>query len=274
MTLDAATAVEGADGRFRAELSRDWEIWGPNGGYVASLALRAAGEVATVQRPASINCHFVRAPAFAPVQIDARVLHGGRRSEAIAVAIEQDGRLVTQAIVRTAAPAPGYEMQHRRAPEVPGPAEIPADEGAPYPFWDNLERRPLPRADGEPTCREWIRFRPRPTFDEPFVDAARALILLDTFGWPAAYGQVGDGGDFIAPSLDITAWFHRSTDHAEWLLIDETCTSGADGLLAAEGHVWDEAGTLLASGGAQLCCVPRPQASGPGAGGASAAGAG
>jgi acyl-CoA thioesterase II len=256
--LDAATAPVGADGRFRAELSRDWEIWGPNGGYVASLALRAAGEVATIKRPASINCQFLRAPAFAPVEIEATVLHGGRRSEAISVRIVQDERLVTQAIVRTAAPAPGYELQHLSAPAVPGPDEVPSADCAPYPFWANVERRPLPRTAAAPTCREWTRFRPVPTFDDPFADAARALVLLDTYGWPAAFGEVGEGGDFIAPSLDITAWFHRAAAGAEWLLIDETCTVGADGLLAAQGHVWDESGRLIASGGAQLCCVPRP----------------
>jgi acyl-CoA thioesterase len=259
VALDAATAsarIDGAEGRFRAELSRDWEIWGPNGGYVAALALRAAAEVAAIKRPASINCQFLRAPAFAPVEIEATLLHGGRRSEAIAVRVVQDGRAVTHATVRTAAPAPGYELVHLRAPEVPGPHELAAVDDAPYPFWANVERRPLPRPGGEPICREWTRFRPVPTFEDPFVDAARALILLDTYGWPAAYRKVGDG-DFIAPSLDVNAWFHRAAGDAEWLLIDETCTVGADGLLAAQGHVWDEAGRLIASGGAQLCCVPR-----------------
>jgi hypothetical protein len=28
------TAVEGGNGKYRAQISRDWEIWGPNGGYV------------------------------------------------------------------------------------------------------------------------------------------------------------------------------------------------------------------------------------------------
>ncbi|HEY2056157.1 MAG TPA: thioesterase family protein [Solirubrobacterales bacterium] len=256
--LDAATAPVGADGRFRAELSRDWEIWGPNGGYVASLALRAAGEVAAIGRPASISCQFLRAPDFAPVEIEATVLHGGRRSEAIAVRIVQGGRLVSHAIVRTAAVAPGYELAHLRAPAVPGPGELRTVGDAPYPFWANVERRPVPHAGEEATLREWTRFRPVPTFEDPFVDAARALILLDTYGWPAAYGEVGEGGDFVAPSLDINAWFHRPAAGAEWLLIDETCTVGADGLLAAQGHVWDEAGRLIASGGAQLCCLPRP----------------
>ena len=42
--LAADTAVtEVGEGRYTARLSRDWEIWGPMGGYVAATALRAAG---------------------------------------------------------------------------------------------------------------------------------------------------------------------------------------------------------------------------------------
>ena len=39
--LSADTAVDGTDGVYSARLSSDWEIWGPNGGYVASVAMRA-----------------------------------------------------------------------------------------------------------------------------------------------------------------------------------------------------------------------------------------
>lgn len=77
-----------------------------------------------------------------------------------------------------------------------------------------------------------------------------------TLDWPAAHGQVGDG-PFIAPSLDVSASFHRPASHAERLLIDATFALGDGGLLAAQGQVWEEAGQLIASGGAQLCCVPR-----------------
>lgn len=106
-------------------------------------------------------------------------------------------------------------------------------------------------------CREWTRFHPIATFADPFADASRALILLDTYGWPAIAGRASEDGAFVAPSLDITAWFHRTAQHAAWLLIDQTCTVGGHGLLATQGHVWDESGLLLASGGAQLCCLPR-----------------
>jgi hypothetical protein len=49
--LDQATYVDGQNGRYLARLSEDWEIWGPNGGYLAAIALRAAGEVTQIKRP-------------------------------------------------------------------------------------------------------------------------------------------------------------------------------------------------------------------------------
>ena len=34
--------VSDEPGRYRATLSPKWAVWGPNGGYVAAIALRAA----------------------------------------------------------------------------------------------------------------------------------------------------------------------------------------------------------------------------------------
>ncbi len=51
--LERATRIEGEDGRYVADLSRDWEIWGPNGGHLATFALRAAGAAAQIPQPAS-----------------------------------------------------------------------------------------------------------------------------------------------------------------------------------------------------------------------------
>src|SRR4051812_43115549 len=47
------------DGRYEATLSREWEIWGPMGGYVAAFALRAAGASSPFDRPATFSCHFL-----------------------------------------------------------------------------------------------------------------------------------------------------------------------------------------------------------------------
>lgn len=47
------------EGAFTRLRHRDWEIWGPNGGYLATLALRAAGLHCGRARPANITVHFL-----------------------------------------------------------------------------------------------------------------------------------------------------------------------------------------------------------------------
>jgi hypothetical protein len=86
-SLDLDTRIETEDGRARALLSEDWRIWGPNGGYVAAIALRAAGRASAFSRPASFAFHFLgvaarfhRAPPYSewlPVQASADVATEG-----------------------------------------------------------------------------------------------------------------------------------------------------------------------------------------------------
>ncbi len=270
--LEHATSVEGDDGRYRARLSKDWEIWGPNGGYLATIALRAAGMVAQIERPASFYCHFLSSPAFDVVELDVSVLRRGRRAESFAVEMTQQGKPILHALVKTAADAPGYSHQHAKAPEVPLPQTLknyeellPERPRPPFSFWDNIERRPaepetiVDRGTTDESSplvlREWARFRPRACFEDPFLDAARALILLDTYGFPAAYRRYRSW-EYLAPNLDTSAWFHSFAPACEWLLIDHECTVAEHGLMGVSGNVWDTGGRLLASGSAQLCCVP------------------
>ncbi len=50
--LGTDTAIEAlGEGRFSASLSPEWEIWGPMGGYVAAIALRAAGATSPFPAP-------------------------------------------------------------------------------------------------------------------------------------------------------------------------------------------------------------------------------
>jgi acyl-CoA thioesterase-2 len=249
-------------------LSRAWEIWGPNGGYLAAIALRAASMRAEIRQPASFYCHFLRSPDFDSVELEVDFLRQGRRSEALAVSMTQADELVLQALVRTAADAPGYEHQQPQAPDVPPPEELQnieelhsETERPSFPFWNNIERRPIDQSTstkrGPAIVREWVRFRPEPCFDDPFLDAARSLILLDTYGWPAAYRMYRDRS-MLAPNLDTSAFFHQFSPRSEWLLIDHECTVGHHGLLGVSGRVWNAAGQLLATGSSQLCCLPAP----------------
>jgi acyl-CoA thioesterase len=261
--LGEATQVVGGNGRFAATLSDEWEIWGPNGGYLAAIALRAAGEVAEIAQPRSFYCHFLSSPAFAGVDIEVVVLKRGSRAESLSIAMTQDGKPILQALVKTATDGPGYEHQHPVMPAVPPPEEVEAYEYVPTPgrpafsFWDNVERRPVLAAvdDRSPVVREWTRFRPVACFEDPFVDAARALILLDTFGFPAAYRRYRSW-EYAAPNLDTSVWLHRFNPACEWLLVEQECSVAEHGLMGVGGRLWDTDGALLATGGAQLCCIP------------------
>ena len=57
--FDADTALEGADGRWRAEVKEHWFVQrGPNGGLVAALATRALADLAgPEQSPRSLSLH-------------------------------------------------------------------------------------------------------------------------------------------------------------------------------------------------------------------------
>jgi len=280
-SLAAETAVEGGDGRYTGRLSRDWEIWGPMGGYLAAFALRAAGAHCGLARPASLAGHFLGVASFdAPLEIACTTLRAARRAQSVRARITQSGEPVFEALVWGV--ADGLQgLAHAAAPMPPVPhwrtlptiqerfAEM-GEQWTPwYPFWQNLAQRPPewdPRwPDREsgahaPLWREWLRFEPEASFpDDPWADACRLLVLVDLGSWPAAQAHHNQDR-MIAPSIDLSCAFHRIRPDAEWLLAQGLSPAAADGLVASQQHVWSEDGALLASGISELLCRPSPAA--------------
>jgi len=272
--LEKDTRVSGSDGRYTIELSEDWRLLGPNGGYMAAVALRAAGMEAAIRRPASISCHFISQPRFASADLTVTAHQRGRRAESFHVTMLQDGRPVLQAIIRTAVEGSGVEHDVTRMPEVPPPSALkpflhhwegPLDDT--ITFWQNIDSRivyperinPVDQSF-PPTVVEWYRFQPTPTFSDPFVDACRMVILMDTFTWPAgANPHPREARQVIGVNLDVVAWFHHSGSDAPWLLCDYESPIARAGLVGGHGRVWSEDGRLLATGGAQVLCIPDPR---------------
>lgn len=265
------TRIEGANGKYRAAISPDWRAWGPAGGYVAAIALRAAGMEARIKRPASFSGHFIRFADFAPVDIDVTPVHSGRRAESIHVVIRQQGKAILQAVVRTAAEGPGLEHDVSRMPNVPPPHTLksflehipnPPDEESP--FWNNIESRivqfhrlanfPDDVAD-TPDMVEWYRFQPAATFDDPFVDFGRPLLFMDVMASFAAMQPHPNQDNYRAPNIDVTCWFHQPAHDAEWLLVEYEAPIAKGALMGATGRVWTEDGRLIATGGSQMLCI-------------------
>jgi len=275
--LGEDTAVESlGDGRYRATVCRDWEIWGPEGGYMASIALRAVGAEATFDRPASFSCHYLGVAAFEPVDIEVTTLRRGRNAESHRASITQAGRPILEATVWSIGEVEGLAHEVLEPPDVPDPESLPTmaerwasvDEepvGSPFAFWSNLDARPIewsttwpPPGPQQPTWRQWERFVPTSTFADPWVDACRALVLVDVVSWPAAcrphQWQWPQGQEWMAPSLDLYVAFHDPRPDDPWLLVDGHGPIAGDGLMGWNGRLWSSDRRLIASGGGQLLC--------------------
>jgi acyl-CoA thioesterase-2 len=265
--MEVETAVERAgDGRFTAMVHPDWEIWGPCGGYVAALALRAAGAESPFARPASFFCHYLSVAAFAPVDLEVTPLRVGRTVLAQRVAMTQEGRPVLDAMVWSVGEVEGLEHEDVDPPDVADPETLPLrpdprpdEDRPPMRFWNNFEQRVFewserwPPADPlPPTWRTWVRARPTATFDDPWVDAARSVIVLDVGSWPAgSRPHMYLDPPFIAPSLDLYASFQHPGVGSDWLLLDAHSPVAYGGLLSWTGRVWSKERRLIASGGGQ-----------------------
>lgn len=272
--LDKDTAVvDQGDGAFVAELSRDWEIWGPMGGYIASIALRAAGEVSPFERPASFFCHYLSVATFdAPIDLAVTTIKAARTAAAHRVEVTQQGKPILEATVWSIGDVEGLAHDLSEPPAVPDPMDTPdiqevlTDEdkaaGPGFTFWNNFDTRSLdfrsdwpPLTPLPPIFRNWFRFRPAATFADPWLDACRSLILIDVQSWPAASRpHMWKKPPFIAPSLDLYVAFHAPRPEAEWLLADGHSPVAGDGLMAWTGRLWSTDRTLIASGAGQILC--------------------
>lgn len=269
LAIDTAVEPRGAgdDGRYVATLSPDWEIWGPMGGYVAACALRAAGASSPHPRPATFSCHYLSVARFGEVDLRVETRRGGRTATSQRVEVSQEGRPILDATVWSVGEVEGLEHDETVAPDVPGPDELPdlrsllPDDapGPPFPFWNNLEARPLqfeidwpPDGPRPASWQEWLRFTPTATFEDPWVDAARCVILVDLPSWPSAHRpHAWKQPPFMAPTLDLNVAFHQPTAGHEWLLCDGAAPLSTDGLFGWTARVWSAGGALHASGGGQ-----------------------
>lgn len=259
-------------GRYRATLNPDWQIWGPMGGYVAAIAMRAAGAEATLPRPASFFCHYLSATRFEPIDLRVTPIRRGGSAESLRVVVSQGDRDVMDATVWVVREGDGLTHEVTTCPDVPGFDELTSlaewfaderNERPGSPFWSNFDARPVepwsneaPAGPDDPVWRQWQRFDPASTFEDVWIDAARYVLLCDLPSWPCVHAHHGwkwDAGPpgFIAPTLDLYVAFHRLVPDEPWLLVDGYAPVAADGLLGCSCRLWSSTGQLVASGGGQ-----------------------
>jgi acyl-CoA thioesterase-2 len=271
-TFQDDTAVTKVDGKLTATLSRDWEIWGPSGGYVASVALRAAGASAPANhRPATYSCQYLSAGPFGPIRIEAEPVRQGRNVSCINVALMDGDKCFLQAQVWTTNKSDGPHKIDCAMRDVPKPKALRSVEDflppgtPPHPFWKHFESKHVDFIGWEDgqfdkrggVAEQWHKLRDFDAGGNAFLDCARPLLLIDTLPWPAFHRGFEIKPDYIAPTLDLTVWFHDLPGPAEWLFCDCHSDVAVGGLIHGRVRVWSEDGRILATGGSNLLHVVR-----------------
>jgi len=274
---DTAVALSERDENqsvYSADVSEEWAIWGPMGGYIASIALRAAGDHSGRARPVSINANFLAAAQFAPVTLRVETLRTTRVATCVRVVLAQHDRAVVEATVwGTDADAGLDHHTARRGPDVASHTELPSfherlaaqGEQVMHEFWNRLDHRPtqwtddwMTRSPTEPDQSSWYRFVDGPRFDQPWLDDTRLLIVTDLDAWGAATNAHTGELNWFAPTIELTCRFLQPAHDDEWLLGWGAAPVGRGGVIGVASETWSEDGRLLAIGGSTLLCRPAP----------------
>lgn len=268
-TLTEATRLNATNDGFVVELDPAWEGWGPAGGYLVAIALRAVGlSVPEGHRPVSLSAQFLSKgePGAAVVRVAIRKPGG---SSQVNVSLWQSERCFFQAQIWTTARAFGPNEIRLAIPDVPAATELETLDAhfsrlgrKLVTFWANLDCRPVEfRAPGGPPpqthrLQRWYRFRDEPATADIFTNAARAAVLIDANVWAAHWRMLDQEPEYAGPSLDVTVAFHHTANLSDWLLLDAESDIAINGIVNATGRVWTADGRLVATGGGNCLVVP------------------
>jgi acyl-CoA thioesterase len=285
-SLDQQTAVEQtAEGKYRGNVSEEWKLWTPVGGYLATIALRAAQAASSMARPVSLTCHYLNEASFGPCDLEVTKLGATERAESLLVRMSQNGTDILTTLV-SAAPSElqGPDQDWHIAPEITDPEGMPGtllfEDAAKLlgdqPYFDRLEirmvkglqqsrtypdmsglseeelieRRFTPRRDAH--IRGWNRVPNGEGAKDPWVDACRYVIVCAGMMFPVAADPFTPPLRFIAPTLNLTVDFHSFSPEDPWLLADATGAGAGDGVVGVDTRLWARGGDLLATAQAQL----------------------
>ena len=264
--FDAATAVTSTErGGLAAVLDAGWDVGGGvlNGGYLLSVAARAAVLESPHPHPVALSASYLHAAAAGPASLTVTAGRAGRTlAHSTVVLSDAAGPAVTvQATTATldagepvfAAPMPAATRVEdcfslaENAHLAPSRVAVPG-------LTQRVETRLDPRTAGwalgrpgdEPLLRAWVRFadgrEPDPLALVTFADALPpAPWALGMFGW--------------APTVQLQVLV-RALPAAGWCLVEARAGEIAGGWIDEDYRIWDSTGRLVAQS-RQLARAPR-----------------
>src|SRR3954469_8683020 len=242
--FDQDTSVSEIEaGVFEGHVNRDWWIvFGPNGGFLAAMLVKAMGAAVDdhARAPRALTIHYTAAPAEGPVRISTTIERTGRSMTTVTARMEQRGRLIALAIgAFSSGRLPALEFDEVPAPEIPPPEEVRVAEPRPElpPFahqWElryALGARPFSGSNGPTLTGGWIK-----PLDTHPVDAA--LVAQITDAWlPAGFIRLTQPN--AVPTIDLTIHFRAELPlPAQHLLVVFESRLSQGGFVEEDGYVW------------------------------------
>jgi acyl-CoA thioesterase len=265
-TFDAATAVRRTEGGgLMTELDPGWDVGGGilNGGYLLSVAARAAVLESPHPHPVALAASYLRAPAAGPATLTVQSGPAGRTLAHSLVTLADDGGPALNVQVTTATLGSDASAYAEPMPDVPPVEECfslaehrhLAPPGVQVP---GLSLRVDTRLDiatagwafgqpsGEPVLRAWMRFtdgrEPDPLALVTFADALPPTgFALGNLGW--------------APTVQLQVLV-RALPAPGWCLVEARSSEIAGGWVDEDYRIWDSTGRLVAQS-RQLARAPR-----------------
>jgi acyl-CoA thioesterase len=260
-------------GRFHLEVADHWDYLLPSGGYVMTLALRAAeAAVADPQlRMASATTVFTTPIRPGPAIADVHVIRRGKSTSQVRVALRNttpprsdvpDDDAGVELVSTWVRDRHGPDVRAIAPPAVHAVADAAEalDNAANNPharfrFYQQLDCRIADGAAfwsdtfdaGPARYARWFRYRVPQRDAAGRFDRLALPPLVDTMP-TALHRAIGPGPyRFYAPSLDLTLYVVDDTTR-EWLLVDVELVRARMGWGVAQARVWDDEGRLIAHG--------------------------
>jgi len=256
--------MESPDGMRSGTIGSQWDGFGPNGGFLATMSIRAAMP-ARGGLPRTIQTQFIRSAAHGTITFSAAQLAQTTRSEVTLVTANQGERVILTTLLQSGS---HIERNVAKPPDVTDPDLLkPIEELLPpesfLPMTGNFEERPVtwerawpPPAGRPPTYITWCRFRPNAVFADPYASVGRYLVLLDTYVWAAVQRGAAGANGLFARSTDLSVTVEDVGTADDWLLCHVTVPVMRDGNISASGTIWSRDGQQLASGAMNMVCAP------------------
>ena len=238
-------------GVFEGHVNRDWWIvFGPNGGFIAAMIVKAMGAAVDDHARAarSLTIHYTAAPREGPVRISTTIERAGRSLTTVSARMEQGDRLIALALgAFSSARESAIEFSDAPPPTVPLPEAVEPYEGRGElpPFTRQWEVRPaigiqpFSGSGDAALTGGWIK-----PLDPHPIDAALVAQLTDA--WiPAVFVRLTEPD--AVPTIDLTIHFRGDLPlEPDYVLSTFETRMSAGGFIEEDGYIWARDGRLIA----------------------------